>query len=47
MVGIGEPGDPLGCRGELDAVVGLTGPDRDAGGQVWAIRSRINPRAWP
>ena len=34
MVGLGEPGDPLGCGGEVDAVAGLAGADRDPGGQV-------------
>ena len=33
MVGIGEPGDPLAGGGELDAVAGLAGADRDTGGQ--------------
>ena len=34
MVGFGESGDPLGGGGELDAVAGLAGADRDAGGEV-------------
>ncbi len=34
VVGLGEPGDPLGGGGELDAVAGLAGADRDPGGQV-------------
>jgi hypothetical protein len=31
-VGVGEAGDPSGGGGEQDAVPGLAGPDRDAGG---------------
>ncbi len=30
MVGVGEPGDPLGGGGEQDPVPGLAGPDRQA-----------------
>jgi len=34
VVGVGEPGDPLAGGGELEAVAGLAGADRQAGGQV-------------
>jgi hypothetical protein len=32
LVGVGEPGDPLTGGGELDAVAGLAGADREPDG---------------
>ena len=34
VVGVAEPGDPLGGGGEGDAVAGLAGADAEAGGEV-------------
>jgi len=44
VVGLGEPGYPLGGGGERDPVPGLAGPDRQAGGQVRLACPRPGPR---
>jgi hypothetical protein len=38
VVGCGEAGDPVGSGGELDAVSGVAGLDRQAGGEVGFCR---------
>ena len=46
----GEPVDTLGGGGELDAVAGLAGPDRQADGEMgltrWVLRCPGGPREY-